>query len=535
MKRTELLVIGGGPVGLSAALLAARYGVACTLVEQFPAPYNHPKARGVRNRAMELFRSWGLEQEIRAMAPPDPAYGFIYCNSLSGEEYGRTPAGPEETALSPTGSCRVPQDDLERLLRARVSATPGIDARFGLRLEQLAQAPSQVTATVVDQDSGRADTIVADYVIAADGAASATRAALGVQMTGEMLGYWQSAYWHGDISHLVQERSAIQFLTADPSGGFVTVAPVDGKKRWLTFRMPGPDSNHPGILSEEQAKALIHTAVGVACEADVVSAATYTVEAKVANRYRVGRVFLAGDAAHVFPPTGGFGLTTGVQDVHNLVWKLSLVRAGAAGDAFLNSYETERRPIAVSNAQWSTTNAARFRKVWDRMAAGKPAGDIMARQRAHVAALERELAFRYTQGALDAGSGEPCADPFVAAVGRRAPHLWLSDAQGRRTSTLDLFDGRLTVLHGPDGQGWAKAAHAAGSAYGVSLHTVCLPEGDLHCDAADFDRLYGLAEADAMLIRPDGHVSFIGSASEGRDVEEQMLEAVRLTLCAARE
>ncbi|MFD8963969.1 FAD-dependent monooxygenase [Streptomyces sp. NPDC059568] len=532
MNETHLLVIGGGPVGLSAALLASRYGIPCTMVEKFPQPYAHPKARGVRDRGMELFRFWGLEEEIRAQATRSPQYGFVYCDSLTGEEYGRTPPGQEDTTLGPSGTCRIPQDTLERILRERVATAPGVEALFGTTVSRLTQEDHQVRAVLEPTAGGAQRELTARYVIACDGAASPTRASLGITMEGETVGYWQSVYWHGDISAVLNDRTAIQFLTAAKDGGFVTVAPVDGHTRWLTFRMRSKDSGHPGTLTEFQAHDLIEAAVGEPCPADIISAATYAVEARVAERYRAGSIFLAGDAAHVFPPTGGFGLNTGVQDVHNLVWKIDLVRRGLAPRELLDTYESERRPVACSNARWSRQNAERFDAVWERIVTKAPAGAPIDRQRAHLAALERDLAFRYTDGALAPGADDADGediDPFTAAVGRRAPHLWLR-SEGEHRSILDILDGHFTLLYGPEGQDWQTAATHIGEHLQLPLKTVQVPSADCDVDPREFARLYRMAPGGALLVRPDGHIAWTHDEADPGFHTPLMTDALRRTL-----
>jgi putative polyketide hydroxylase len=530
LNQPGVLIVGGGPVGLSAALLADQYGIPCTLVERHETYYRHPKARGVRTRAMELFQLWGLEEEIRRSSPADPQYGFIYCRSLTGEEFGRTPPGGTGTDVSPSGDRRVPQDELERILRDRVARTPGVDARFGSTVDELRQDAQGVRATVTDTRTGGQEITEAEYVIAADGATSSLRAGLGIELEGEVLGFWQSVYWHGEISRLTKDRTAIQYLTAAPDSGFVTVAPVDGRERWMTFRMRGGGEGHPGTLTDAQARGLIRTAVGEDCPMDIISTATYQVAAKVARGYRAGRVFLAGDAAHIFPPTGGFGLNTGVQDVHNLIWKIALVRQGVASENLLDTYERERRPIAVSNAQWSKENAERFDAVWQRISEGAPAADPISRQRGHLAALHRDLGFRYEQGALV--SEEPGRRPsldLTAAVGRRAPHLW-ARYDGRRISTLEAFDGRLTVLHGAEGQRWGDAGVAAAKRFNVDLRTHRVPSPEFDVDPERFAALYELPPDGALLIRPDGHVAWRSSPGAHADHDQMLAEAVGRTL-----
>ncbi|MFE4372975.1 FAD-dependent monooxygenase [Streptomyces sp. NPDC056835] len=535
---TGVLVIGGGPVGLSAALLASRLGVPATLVERHRVPYAHPKARGVRTRAMELFQLWGLEREIRGRAPANPRHGFVYCRSLSGAEYARTPAGDEDGTLSPSGPCRVPQDELERILRARVARTAGVRTLFGGTVTDLRQDRHGVRATVEDAESGEVRTLTAAYAIAADGAGSGVRHGLGIGLAGDSLGYWQSVYWHGDISRLTKDRGAIQYLTAAPDGGFVTVAPVDGRERWITFRMRPRDASTPGRLTDPQARELVRSAVGEDVPVEVVSTATYEVAAKVADTYRDGRVFLAGDAAHVFPPTGGFGLNTGVQDAHNLLWKLALVRLGLAGDRLLDTYEAERRPVALSNARWSQQNAERFDGVWRSIVNGASPGDATARQRGHLAALERDLGFRYPHGALveertetaeDEGARPPETDAFTAAVGRRAPHLWVRDG-ARPMSSLEIFEGRWTLLYGADGAPWSDAARDAGRSLRLPLRTFRAPGPHFGVDQESFDRLYGLRPGAALLIRPDGHVAWRGPADPAGRHGDVLAQALRRIL-----
>lgn len=528
MNDTALLIVGGGPVGLSAALLASQYGIPCTLIERFEAPYKHPKARGVRTRAMELFQLWGLEPEIRAGAPANPEFGFVYCESLAGREYGRTPAGGADPAQSPTGDCRVPQDELERILRRGVTRAPGVETRFGTALDSIEQDATGVRALVTDTLTGEQQTLTADYVIAADGAAGVIRPALGIEQDGEVLGFWQSVYWHGDLGDAIDGRTAIQYLTADSSGGFTTVAPVDGAERWMTFRMRGHDQTHPGALSDEDARALIRTAVGRDVAAEIISTATYQVSAKVSRSYRSGRIFLAGDAAHTFPPTGGFGLNTGVQDAHNLLWKLALVRDGVASQSLLDSYERERRPIAESNAAWSMENATRFDAVWERLSSGQPAGDPIARQKSHLLAVQRDLGFRYVTGdtapdALVVGDGS--APDLTAQVGRRAPHLWVGEGE-RRVSTLSLYDGKITVLHGVRGQQWADAADTMGKRLDVRIESYCAPSAEFNVDPAAFAELYQLAEDAAILLRPDGHVAWRSSPGDTADANTALASAL---------
>ncbi|NMO03556.1 hypothetical protein HH308_20270 [Gordonia sp. TBRC 11910] len=513
MEHTELLVVGGGPVGLSAALWAAKYGLKCVLVERHENPYHHPKARGVRTRAMELFGLLGVGEELRALAPADPEYGFVYCETLAGAEYGRTPAGGASFDQSPTSDTRIAQDQLETVLRRTVAERGGVVTRYGTAVEDIEQDDSGVSVTVVDTSTGARNVITADYVIAADGANSATRKALGIDCDGVDIGFWQSVYWHGDLAGAIDGRAAIQYLTADPEGGFVTVAPVDGHSRWVTFRMRGRDGHHPGQLTPEESRALIARAVGRDVNPEIISTATYLVSATVARQYRSGRVFLAGDAAHTFPPTGGFGLNTGVGDVHNLLWKIALTASGAASDALLDTYEAERRPIAQSNASWSADNAARFDAVWENIASGESPGDPITRQKAHLLAIQRDLGFRY-------GVADDYRElDLTAKVGRRAPYLRVT-SYGEPTSSLHLFDGRITLLHRRDGGAWTDAARLLNERLKFPIEVVEVGAREFEVDEQAFADSYSLANESALLIRPDGHIAWRSDDQAGVELND---------------
>jgi putative polyketide hydroxylase len=534
-----VLIVGGGPVGLGAAIALSRHGVPSVLVERRAETGHHPKARGFRIRTMELLRGWGLEAELRARAQPQEAFRFIYCDTLAGEELART---PDVTELlhrhSPSGPCRVPQDVAESALRARVVADEAVDARFGVACAALEEGRDEVVATL---DDGRAtSTLAARYAIAADGVASDVRRSLGIAMQGEpLIAYWQSIYWRGDVEALTAHRPCIQFLTGARSGRFVTVASVD-RGRWVTMVMLPPAGSRPPAPDERESAALVRAAVGrEELDVEVLDVATWRVSAQVAERFRAGRVFLAGDAAHALPPTGGFGMNTGLQDVHNLAWKLALVLEGAAGEALLDSYDAERRPVAVANARWSAGNARLMGEVREALAAGDAdrLERVLDRQRLHVAALRQDLGFRYERGAVVGAQGGPAGDEreFAqeAAPGCRTPHVWL-ELSGRRISTLDLFDRRFVLLGGPAAGGWAAAAADAARELGVEVAVHRIGAGHAARDPnGDFLTTYGLEPDGAVLVRPDGHVAWRAASGAEDDAAERLAD-VLATLLARR-
>jgi 2-polyprenyl-6-methoxyphenol hydroxylase-like FAD-dependent oxidoreductase len=520
-----VLVVGAGPVGLSAALLLARQRVACVIVERHHSTSHHPKARGVRIRTMELFRQWGLEGQLRGNALPAEGRRFIYCETLAGREIGRSPEIVDsDDQFSPTTSCRVAQDTVERTLIEQVRADPLIDLRMGTRLVDLVQDDDGVTATLVSDagDDGVAasfateSTVRAEFVIAADGVGSTVRGLLKIALDGPaVLAYWQSIYWHGDISVWTAERPCIQFFTGAKAGTPATVASVDGAHRWVTMVTLPPSDAPPAPLDESTARNIVRRAVGDdALDVEVVDIATWRLSSQVAATWRDRRIFLAGDAAHSFPPTGGFGMNTGVQDVHNLVWKLALVLQEKAGPSLLGTYAQERKPLAKANADWSVANSGRFREINAAIVAEDDSrlARLISDQKEHVLALGQDLGFDYASAAvLPDGTPSPqtTAGEFVpvARPGRRAPHVWVF-RDGERISTLDLFDDRFVLLTGADGQAWCSAAAELSSkdappvrAYRVGAHGDVIAGGD-------FEAVYCIGNEGAALVRPDGHVAW---------------------------
>jgi 2-polyprenyl-6-methoxyphenol hydroxylase-like FAD-dependent oxidoreductase len=524
------LIVGGGPVGLAAALETSRYGVQSLLVERHDSTTWHPKARNLNTRTMEIARKWGstVHDELAAVnLPPGWTSQIIYARSLAGEELGRMPtrgfAGSGKR-VSPEVPLLSSQDVFEPILRRGAEATGMAELRFGREAERIEQGASgdddRAVVSVKDRESGKSYEVEAEYVIAADGAASSIRSQLGVELDGPKgIGHFVNVYFKADLDPFVAERPAILYFIAGAEARGV-FQPLDARGRWLCQIAYDGTTKTFEQYTPERCIDWIRTAVGdQACAPEVLAVATWTMNATVARSLKAGRVFLAGDAAHQLPPTGGFGMNTGIQDVHNLAWKLALVRSGLAGRALLESYDIERRPVARFNADRSLENSQMVARI--NAAATGEAGDgaspeqSVAASRRYGNFLGMELGFAYDSAAIvpdgtEAPSPEDAVIDYVPSgrPGHRAPHVWLRRGD-ESCSTLDLFGPDFAVLAGGSGTPWLEAARAAGERLRMTLlaHTIGAG-GDYQDEDGAWMQQYGVEADGAVLVRPDGHVAW---------------------------
>src|ERR1700724_2662956 len=363
MLDIPVLISGGGPVGLTASLLLSQHGVRSLLVERHPATPLTPKARGINARTMEIFRQCGIDTAIRDAGLAEGRLGLIvWTETLAGKEIERRVPGratPKNMAVTPVKNCLCAQDDLEPVIRRFAEAAGPGTLRFNTELTSFSQRPGAVTGTLTDRTTGVETPFTARYLIAAEGAQSRVRRALGVNMVGEEKVYDSvNILFRADLTRWVQHRPAALYFVEqeDLRATFLT---INGTDRW-GFLIHGPKQYgwRPQDFAPDFCAELIRKAVGVAdLDVAVLGVSPWEASAIVADRYRVGDVFLAGDAAHEMPPTGGFGLNTGVQDVHNLAWKIAAVLRGKADDALLDSYHDERQPLAEITTKNALENA----------------------------------------------------------------------------------------------------------------------------------------------------------------------------------
>jgi 2-polyprenyl-6-methoxyphenol hydroxylase-like FAD-dependent oxidoreductase len=501
-----VLIVGGGPTGLSASLLLSRYGVRSLLVERHPGTSVHPKARGLNVRTLELFRVWGLEPAVRAAAGQlDRAVDVVWAPTLVAPEAKRMPyggAGERLAVDSPTTSAACAQDQLEAVLLEAARSYGIGELRFGQELMLLEQGGDGVTTTVVDRTRGEEMSIRAEWVIAADGAQSTIRSLLGIDMVGPgVLFHRMGIYFRANLREIGTSRPALLYLVA-PAEGSGVIAPVNLADLWLYMAPFHPEhGQRPEDFSEEGCIQLVRSAVGIQdLEVEVLSALPWSGAAAIAERFRDGRVFLAGDAAHLIPPSGGQAMNVGIQDVHNLAWKLAGHLGGWAGAGLLKTYESERRAFALA--------------VNDDVARNVAAGPNAPRLE-QFSNRGRVLGVSYDSSAVVPDGTEllSVANPVVEYVpnarpGSRAPHLWLQQG-AQHISTLDLYDTQFVLLSGAAGEAWCRAGEQVAACLGIPLRCYAVgPSGPLIDAAGTWPSLYGVGPDGAVLVRPDGHVAW---------------------------
>ena len=476
----DVLVVGAGPAGLTAAISLARHGIDVLVIEKHAGTSPFPKATGISTRTMELLRGWGLEERVRA-GSMRAEHSMAISKTLISPVLATMPFGfpttQQAVAVSPTTPVVCPQDYLEPVLLQHLLGCGG-QVRFGTELTNMTTDDSAITATLYNPATDHRYQVSARYLIGADGPRSTVRSALGIGVEDlGTIGDFVAVTFRADLTRRVPRiPSAINAVqTAGAEGMFV---PTSTDDRWIYAREWHPELGQTvDDWTPQQCLELIRAGTGLDdLRPDVLSVMPFVMGGHIADTFRAGRGFLIGDAAHRTTPVGSLGMNTAIHGAHNLGWKLAWVLRGWAGEALLDSYEAERRPIGTDNVLRSLRRAPE-------PDADGPAWDIAA---------------RYASAVLDAGAGA------------RAPHAWVH-RDGRRVSTLDLFDGRLTLLTGSLGDPWRRAA-AEIAASGPPITTLSVGS-DLHDDGTFIDR-YALGNTGAALVRPDGYLAWRTSAPD---------------------
>ena len=539
MKRieTSVLVVGAGPVGLTTSILLAQQGIESLVVDRRDGPHRAPQAHVVNPRSLEIFRQMDLDMEqLRSRATPrEDGSRVRWLTRLDGEELGSLPyerQGDENLGFTPTPLLNLSQHLLEPILLDEARTARGTDTRYRQQWEALEQDESGVTSRVRDLATDEIYEVRSRYVLAADGASSRVRRALGIEMIGpDSLQSFVMIHFEANLRPVVKDRPAIIYWLLNPDN-LCTLVAHDIEKTWVLMHAFDPAKESKDHYTKARSAELVRAAIGPEAPTfEVKDTSVWTMTAQIADRYRSGRVFLVGDSAHRFPPTGGMGMNTGVQDAHNLCWKLAAVDAGWASPVLLDTYEVERRPVAQNNADQSLSNAmkmfdvfaalglapdlatshANFRAALVDSSARAALSNAIANQQEHFDMFGLQLGFRYGAGALvpDGVESPHCENPvrdFVPALrsGARLPHAWVM-RDGRRASTLDLVARRgLTLITGRDGANWEHAV-----ARESALPLTCIVEGRDFLDSdGEWARVSGIRASGAVLVRPDQHVGW---------------------------
>jgi 2,4-dichlorophenol 6-monooxygenase len=583
-----VLIVGGGGAGLTASMLLSQLGVESLLVSAWPSTSILPKAHVLSPRTMEIFCDVGVADEIYVKGTPAQNMqaaawyaGLAGPHDGYGREIGRLEAwgggytDPDYIAASACRTANLPQIRLEPILRKRAETLAGSDkVRFNHEMLSFTQHADGVIAQVLDKHTGDTHEVRCRYLLGCDGGRTVGKL-LGIQMEGVRdVMNMVSVHMTADLSRWARDPEVLIRWLVNPDFGGMWASGV--------LVPMGPD--HWGPNSEEwvfhlqyavddadaldQAKVLerMRATLGVPdLTPEVHNISHWILEALVADRFRDGRVFLLGDAAHRHPPTGGLGLNSAVQDAHNLCWKVAAVLDGAASEALLDSYELERRPVDANNADRAMKNALNHVTVeqaiglspqasaaqnWDQLTPiwRDVAGAAEKRHRINTAIAAQTMEFRhhrvdfgynYLEGAIVDDDQTPYAEPLESIrlyqpstrPGHPLPHAFV-ERGGRRTSTAELVGaGRFLLIAGEDGQAWCEAAAKFAEAYAIALDAVRI--GVLSGDYIDIRCAWlkqrEISAQGAVLVRPDRYIAWrsLGGAEnpylELRDVFSQIL------------
>jgi 2-polyprenyl-6-methoxyphenol hydroxylase-like FAD-dependent oxidoreductase len=542
---SQVAIVGGGPVGLVLALFLDFHGLKSTIFNTEPTARWHPKGNGQNARTMELYRRLGFSDEVRRLGlPADHPFDQAYFTRLSAHEIFRfaMPSRDERIAMRrqmpvtdqlPEPMFHVNQMYVERYLLDRVRALPGIDVRFGWEVDWFTQDETAVRLHARRSDGSGEATWTVAYAAACDGGRSFIRKTLGIAYEGDVQN--KDAYWAGQFFSIYMRipELYLKFVGQRQAWMYWAVNP-DPHTRGVIFALNGVDEFMMLIKPERgrtdvdivEVADWVKRTIGADIAVEILGYHPWQAgQALVAERYRAGRIFIAGDAAHLFTPTGGFGLNTGIDDSANLAWKLAAVLQGWGGPRLLDSYEAERKPIGYRNTGASRKYAMRMHDavVPDDVERDGPAGDAARAAAAKLSyvrynhfnrpedmdAVGVQIGGRYDGSPVIISDGEPPPDKFPETYdeyvpsglpGGRAPHVWLDDVRDMGSSLFDKFGRGFTLLRCNGAAAETAALEHAAATHGIPLTIldVTVPEARA---------LYG---RDLALIRPDQYIAWRG-------------------------
>ncbi|SDC57870.1 2-polyprenyl-6-methoxyphenol hydroxylase [Bacillus wiedmannii] len=535
MKSNDVpvLIVGGGLSGLASALFLAKHNINYLLLERHQSTAIHPKAGGITFRTMELFRELGLEQRITSAGKTlENVRGRIAVHTIAEanqEEFAQLRVTQYENdekllrkvkEISPSKQTACYQITLEQMMLLEAK-TLGGQLFFYHELVSFEQKENGVIATIRNRETEEESIIHCDYVIAADGANSKIREQLGISTEGRgtIGGYYMNIYFEADLSVFIQ-GDAFGFTMVLHPEVLGALIPVDNERKWIYHVSYDPlKGEGPEDFTIERCKQIIQTAIGSTnVEPEIVSVLPWEATESTATKFQDNRIFLVGDSAHIMPPTGGFGSNIGIQDAHNLAWKLAAVIKGKANPKLLETYHKERYPVAKLTTDYASSLLFH--------AANREEGSLN-----NMDGLAVTVGYQYCSEAIIDDSVTPHRMDSVELNGRpgtRAPHFF-GTYDGKEISILDLLGNDFVLLTIAENRTWAECVQNVSSTLGINIkfYSVGL-RGDFIAQEDIFSKLYGIENGGAVLIRPDG---FIGWRSEKEVVNlDVVLEEVMVNL-----
>ncbi|MBV1886141.1 MAG: FAD-dependent monooxygenase [Parvibaculaceae bacterium] len=530
-----VLIVGAGPVGVMSAHMLSGLDIPSLIVERRLERSTAPKAHAVNSRTLEICEQVGIPaQAIREAGANAEDAGWVrFVTELTGTSFGSLPYERQgDVALedTPFPLTNIAQPLFESLLSERLEARKDVSIWRGCQLLDYVETDTSVISTVKIRGPAEPVQIRSQYVIAADGSGSTMRRLAGVELEGiPNLETFLMIHFEADLSSLVKDRPGVlHFLLNQEASGVLICYEAD--KTWVLMHSYDPTQETLIDYDVERTTALVEQAVGTSIpDLKIRNLSPWSMCAEVAQSYRQGRVFFTGDAAHRFPPTGGLGLNTGVADAHNLCWKLARVLEGTAPDALLDTYQTERRPVAQINTTQSLENASTLLHLLGALFSGEgPEADahFQARkaspeafpeiaeavelQRAHFDSFNLQIGYRYTSDALiDAAPQATSADVSTShytptyEVGTRLPHWWIDPTTKHKSSHSLLSPTSFTLLVGAASLPFFEVEGEATRPF-----VLFTDERDFASLLSNWEAQTGLGTRGALLIRPDGHIAW---------------------------
>jgi len=572
-KQTDVLIVGAGPAGMVSALCLARLGLRSIVVERQPGLDEHPKGHEINTRTIEILNELGISTgELAEEASPDSdGSRILFCRTIN-EEFGRIDLLADGSSAQKYAShlrskkpyLNLSQTEFERVIRRHLSAEPHIELLLEHEWQSFVDDGAATESEVRSLANGEAFRVRSRYLIGADGAGSRVRKSLGIQMIGpEKIEDFVNVYFEENLRDFVETPAKLYWIFHPEGYGAFIAHHVD--KRWTyNFPIVSPYERREDF-TEEVLKKRIKKALGADRDIQIKSVSHWRMTCQVADRYRSGRVFLVGDSAHRFPPTGGLGLNTGIPDAHNLCWKLAGVMRGQAPESLLDTYELERKPVAERNGAESLKNYNKMFEVIEAFGLKRDGPETLAKikddavvkalpsflqnallwllqlpahfllkrfwlsnrvrsrvshsivdQIGHFDRIGLDIGYIYERGAVatepggSTSHGQQVTDYTPSTrPGARFPHVQLDGKpEGRSSHDLMSYD-RYTLLLGGDGANWREAAQSLYASLKTEVRAVSVHEASTDADArACLESTCEIGSDGALLLRPDGHVAW---------------------------